>query len=296
MITSVTFALNGQTVTLTGSDGVYTGTLTAPASTSYFDPDSKIVGTCLAEAVDALGNATSAEATAGVRVIETGKPSISVQELTDWCFDISGVPVFRWLVRDEGSGIDPGTVSLTIDGAAVSGITYADGVCSWSGPVAEGSHTAAFDVSDNDGNAAETVSVIFGVFRLITDRTPPDAEWESGVDKGAYTAGDLNRVGWATYFVTNLAALSGYGITTEARHDWTDQDASTRTQMGTYLADAQAVHALPHIETATLPAAISRLTTAGANAIEKNLADAQRALLMAKQSYVYSGEAVAGAD
>lgn len=180
-IKSVQFKLNGQTynLTLDSATGTYKATVTAPATTSYHaNDDHKFHGEVIA--ADDAGNVASATvsqfATLGLRVLEKVKPSVSVTYPASAAFVGTNLPTIRWEVRDDGSGVDPATIAISIDGGAAvtSGITKTEieggYSCEYTPASAldDGAHTLTFSVSDHDGNAADAVSSGFTV-----DTVPP---------------------------------------------------------------------------------------------------------------------------
>ncbi len=126
---SVKFTLNGQTydLTLDGATGQYKATITAPAESSWgAAEDHKYHGTV--EAKDLAGNTAQATVTQfpglGLRVLEKTKPTISVTYPTNGAYIPSSQPTITWTVLDDGSGIDPDTIQISVD----SGAATADGI------------------------------------------------------------------------------------------------------------------------------------------------------------------------
>lgn len=189
-IETVKFTLNGQTYDLTydATSKTYKATVTAPSVTSWNENDDhKYHGTVVA--TDDAGNSTTATvsdfSTLALRVLEKVKPVIAVTYPTSNAYITSATPTFTWKVTDSGSGIDPATISIKIDGniAITSGITktaITNGYeCSYTpaSALGEGSHTVYFNVSDNDGNAASQASTSFTV-----DTVPPTLNLTSPAD------------------------------------------------------------------------------------------------------------------
>lgn len=322
-ITSASYTLQGQTYQLTydASTDFYTATITAPDTTSWFELDHQYVGTLSATGVDGLGVSTTVTQELGVRVLETGKPSIVVIDPEDWMINTTGTATMHWIASDEITGIDPDTVALKIDGEAVSDIiktpyTTRNYICEWTGTVPAGIHTITFEAFDNDGNAADVVSLNYAVLLFITDRTQEDVdrvaelselvkngaatdeelvEWATDL-KGAYNASDMNRVGWGTYFLQRLAERYGYAVDVTAKRDWTGDDITTRAQGETYIADSQTIRStLPSFATTPYPPESARfLNYQGANDIEQILTDLPISITRTLTSFIYSGEAVSG--
>lgn len=189
-VETVKFTLNGQTYDLTydATSKTYKATITAPSVTSWNENDDhKYHGTVVA--TDDAGNSTTATvsdfATLALRVLEKVKPVIAVTYPTSNAYITSATPAFKWKVTDSGSGIDPATISIKIDGntAITSGITktaITNGYeCSYTpaSALAEGAHTVYFNVSDNDGNSATQASTSFTV-----DTVPPTLNLTSPAD------------------------------------------------------------------------------------------------------------------
>lgn len=150
---------------------------------------------------------------------------------------------------------------------------------------------------------------------LITDRTRADVErvkylaskgWEAMTEqeraewltplKGAYNAEDLNRVGRAVKYLSNLLEEYGYAAPVTARRDWTQEDIPNQRDMAVYLADVRtlmdAYCVLP--TTPELPESMRKLGYQGANAIEQTLVDIHILILNMAAAWCYSGEIYAG--
>lgn len=206
-VKTVQFTINGQTydLTLDSASGKYKATITAPNMTSWNENDDhKFHGVVNAE--DDGGNITTATvddfATLALRVLEKVKPVIAVTYPTASAFITSATPTFQWTVTDSGSGVDPDTISIKIDGntAVTSGITktpVTNGYqCSYAPAAAlsEGAHSVYFNVSDNDGNTAEQATVAFTI-----DTVPPT----------------LNLTGPDNDLITNNASIIVSGTTND---------------------------------------------------------------------------------
>ena len=82
-------------------------------------------------------------------------------------------PTIEFQVKDTDSGVNAGTIVVTVDGTAVSTVTKTaiDGgyKCTCTSPtLKDGSHTISVKASDNDGNAAAAKTATFTV-----DTVPP---------------------------------------------------------------------------------------------------------------------------
>ena len=207
-VQSVSAVINGQTVNLTynSSTGNYEATVTAPSSSSY--PLSGHYYPVSVTATDDAGNSTTvddSDATLGaslrLQVTEHVAPVITITAPTSGSYIISNQPTIQWTVTDDDSGVDASTISITLDGTQyTSGITKTAITGGYSceftpaSALDDGSHTASFAASDNDGNAATVKSTTFTV-----DTVPPVLSVTAPED-GA---------------ITNVAALTVTGTTND---------------------------------------------------------------------------------
>lgn len=147
---------------------------------------------------------------------------------------------------------------------------------------------------------------------LITNRTASDlarvrqlveegmteeqrAEWNAGII-GAYNADDLNRVGRAVEYLTEVLAENGYIVHTAAKTDWTSGDYPTAEKMADYIANIRALRTrfAMMATTPAVPDDMDRLTYDEANAIEKILLDLEQLLENMIAAWIYSGEVYSG--
>ena len=189
-IKKVQFLLNGQTYDLNLDDGTgaYTATISAPTKSSWnAETDHKYHGVVTVQ--DTAGNEASATVDdfpgLGLRVIERNKPTISPQYPTSNAYIPTNKPTITWTVQDDDSGINKDSITVQIDSLAPvsTGITAqateSGFSCSYV-PVAaldDGAHTIKFSVSDNDGNAADVVTV-----NVTVDTVPPTLNVTSPVE------------------------------------------------------------------------------------------------------------------
>lgn len=194
----------------------------------------------------------------------------------------------RGTARDGTSGISGVAVVGEGGPAGVEIAPAGEFVCTV--PLEVGVNTITVTARDSAGwTAVQTFTVI----RMVTDRTPADAErvrelctrgydrwtaeeraWWSGARcrRGSYDALDLNRVTAAMEHIREW--LEGYGYVTpyqaEPHRPWRDEDAMTRTQGTRYLQNVEAQRkALPLPEgTPETPGSLEKLTVAAANDIE----------------------------
>lgn len=182
-VKTVQAIVNGQTYTLTlnSTTGKYEATITAPSTSSY--PKTGHYYGVQVKATDDAGNITTVDqthATLGTSlqlvVKEKVAPVITITSPTAESLIINNKPTITWTVTDADSGVNSGTIGITIDTGTkiTSGITkteIANGFqCSYTPTAAlsDGSHTIKVDASDNDGNAAAQKSVAFKI-----DTVPP---------------------------------------------------------------------------------------------------------------------------
>lgn len=178
-VQSVTFTVNGQTITLTNSEGnTWTGNCVAPSTTSWSLADHAYP--CSITATDDAGNSTTKDATDAtlgaslkLRVLEKVAPTVTIVYPAAGAYvTASGRPTFEWTLSDADSGVDESSVYITLDGDKItSGITITTdqqtGVktCQYTpaAELAEGSHTYTVGCSDNDGNDGVSASTTFTV-------------------------------------------------------------------------------------------------------------------------------------
>nr|DAY68088.1 MAG TPA: Ig-like domain protein [Caudoviricetes sp.] len=182
-ISTVKATINGQTynLTLNNSTGKYEATVSAPASSSY-NKDGHYYPVTIT-ATDTAGNSASIDDTDSslgnklkLVVKEKTAPVITITSPTASALIANNKPSITWTVTDDDSGVNPDTVSITIDSGAkiTAGITKnktTNGYnCSYTpqAALADGSHTIKVDASDNDGNAATQKTVTFSI-----DTVPP---------------------------------------------------------------------------------------------------------------------------
>lgn len=208
-LSTVKFTLNGQVYDLTDAgNGTWTATITAPSTTSYnAESDHKYHGVVVA--TDDAGNATTVTvsdfSSLGLRVLETVKPTISIVFPTSGAYVINNKPTFTWDVTDSGSGIDASSISIKLDNstAITSGITttaITGGYrCTYTpfSALSDGSHTIKYNVSDNDGNAANEATIT-----ITIDTVAPTLNVTSPID------GLVTNVGTVTVSGTTNDATS----------------------------------------------------------------------------------------
>ena len=208
-ISTVRAKINGtwHTLTYDNASGAYKATITASLGTSYVREGGYYNVTL--EATNTAGTTTTVDATdfSGLKlyVRETTPPEISVQSPSSGAYVTNNKQQIIFMASDEqdGSGIDPYSAVVTLDGVAVpesavtldrqsSGtykITYTP-----VSALSDGSHTVTAKISDNDGNQSAVASTTFKV-----DTVPPT----------------LNITAPVNNFITNNASLTVTGTTND---------------------------------------------------------------------------------
>lgn len=183
-VKTVQAIINGTTTTLTlnSSTGLYEGNVTAPSKSSY-NVNSGHYYPVTIKATDDAGNTTTVNDTDSslgsslkLTVKEKTAPVITITSPTESAKLTNNKPTIQWKVTDADSGVNPGTIGITIDSGSkiTSGITktaITNGYqCSYavSTALSDGSHTIKINASDYDGNAATQKTVNFSV-----DTVPP---------------------------------------------------------------------------------------------------------------------------
>lgn len=184
-IKKVRVQINGVWTKLTQSNGKWTGTITAPATTSY-NLANKYYPVKIEVTNDAGTVVTkdSTDATLGeaLRLVvkETMKPVITLVSPSKGAYVTNNKQPITFKVVDEagGSGVNLSTVNIKVDsttyttssqGMVSTGIT--NGYQFTFTPqtaLKDGSHTITISAADNDGNSATTVSSTFTI-----DTVPP---------------------------------------------------------------------------------------------------------------------------
>ena len=222
-IASVTFQLNGETVTLTkGTDGVYSATVTAPSATSGSNnsglgpgvgANAKNLGYYpgVVKVTDDAGNVTTVDTTDGtwgnvlkLKVLEKTKPTAAITSPGSGAYITNAKPTIKFTVTDAGSGVNPAKCFIKIDSGdavalASSAVTVSGSTatCTYtpSTALSEGAHTVTVYGTDFDGNQSESVSASFTV-----DTVPPT----------------LNVTAPADNLRTNVATVAVTGTTNDA--------------------------------------------------------------------------------
>lgn len=229
-IKTVTFTLNGTTTTLTkGTDGTYTGTITAPTATSGSnnsgqgpgvgtDAKSKGYYGGSVTATDDAGNSTTVDytdATLGdslkLEVIEKTAPVAAFTSPGDGSYLTSSAPTIKFTVTDSGSGVNPSKVYINLGGSDIlldSGsvsISGSTATCEYTPTTAltNGAHTISVYGYDYDGNKSNVASV-----KITIDTVAPTLNISSPADDLTTNSTNLTVSG-----TTNDATSSPVTIT-----------------------------------------------------------------------------------
>lgn len=202
-ISKVRVQINGTWHTLTSTDNkTFTGTITAPGTTSY-----NLTGGYYDVTVEATNTAGSistqnASGLAGLKlyVREKVPPVITIVSPSAGAYVTNNKQTIVFTVTDEsgGSGVNPDSVVVKMDGTVVTGVGKVSTTQFSYTPasaLSDGSHTVTITASDNDGNAATAKTVTFKV-----DTVPPT----------------LNITAPANELVTNTASQVLRGQTNDA--------------------------------------------------------------------------------
>ena len=184
-IKTVNVTINGVTTALTynASTGKWTGTITAPGSTSFAKS-----GGYYPVTVTATNDAGTSATDSSYKLVvkENVKPVITITSPTSGAYVTNSKQPIVFTVVDEsgGSGVNISSLVVKLDGTKVtSGIVSTAITNGYSvtytptSATADGSHTITVDCSDNDGNAASTKTTTFKV-----DTIPPSLNVSTPTD------------------------------------------------------------------------------------------------------------------
>lgn len=180
-VKTVQVIINGITtdLALDASTGEYKKTLTAPSKSSW-NNNSGHYYPITVKATDTAGNtATLNDADPDLGKLDVNEdiaPVSIITAPTEGQRLVNAKPTVTWTVTDNDSGVNSGTIGITIDNGSkvTAGIskTAITGGYSCSYPIAtalsEGSHVIKVDAQDYDGNNA-----VQRVVNIIVDTIPP---------------------------------------------------------------------------------------------------------------------------
>lgn len=237
-ISSVKATINGQqySLTLNSSTGKYEAAITAPGTSSYKNNDGHYYPVSVTVADDA-GNSTTVNdthATLGdslkLKVKEKVAPTITITAPTAGATIINNKPAITAQLRDNDSGINPNSIILKVDNAAVAVSAIAKTEVSGgynisytpTAALADGSHTISIQVSDNDGNQCTAKTSTFKV-----DTVPPTLSITSPAEGLKTNNASLTVAG-----TTNDATSSP--VTVKIKLNNTDQGTITVSGTGAF--------------------------------------------------------------
>ena len=176
-VKSVKATVNSQDIILiyNNETQAWEATTSAPSKSSYNQTGHYYGVTIVAE--DDSGNKTTVSDKLGdfmsdlqLVVKEKNPPVITVNSPSQSAFITNNKPEIQWTITDDDSGVDEGTIKITINGTPhTDGITKTQSgsgyTCKFTPTeaISDGECTILFDASDHDGNAAEQKSVVFTV-------------------------------------------------------------------------------------------------------------------------------------
>jgi len=229
-INTVKATINGveHTLTLNTATGKYEATITAPSTSSWSQTDHKYGVTLVAS--DTAGNSTTVDrtdptlgSTLQLRVTESVKPTITPVSPTTGSTLTNNQPEISWNVTDDDSGVDVSTIKIKIDSgtatAAQSTTAITGGYLAKFTPtaaLADGSHTITFTASDNDGNAADAVSITIKI-----DTVAPTLNVTSPVDNSITNNATCTVAGTTNDETSSPVTLTVNGTPTTVAADGT---------------------------------------------------------------------------
>lgn len=193
-VNTVKAVINGQEYQLSSSDGgtTWTTVVTAPAQTSGMNNAGvgPGVGTAAAgkgyydvsiSATDEAGNVTTISSQSGsftencrLKVFETTAPVASFSYPTAGSTITSSSPAIAFSIIDDGSGVNPESCKIKIDGNTEQSVELTGSGSTFSGTftpgtaLSDGQHTVNVYAYDYDGNKSNVATVTFTI-----DTTPP---------------------------------------------------------------------------------------------------------------------------
>lgn len=218
-VKTVQAIINGEVtnLTLNTETGLWEADLTAPEETSWNNNAEHYFSIAL-NAIDSAGNQTIVDDRdlklgdkLKLRVLETTLPVIIITSPTEDEITGNSMPIINFTVTDSGSGVNPDTIGITIDGGdkILSGITKAQitngYMCSYavSESLSDGMHTIYADADDFDGNSAVQRTVNFKV-----DITPPELSVASPVNNYVTNNPSVTISGTASDVTSGLESVT----------------------------------------------------------------------------------------
>lgn len=140
-----------------------------------------------------------------------------------------------------------------------------------------------FDRTQSDVDRVSYLQSLW-VDGTFTGTTEELAEWVSDL-KGAYNASDLNRVGSAVEYLTDMLYGMGYNVPTVPKDDWTETDIPMQSQMDIYINNIQLLRDILPYVAPDAPDAPENLTYEQANNIEEILYILESVLLAMQENF-----------
>lgn len=224
-ITSVKVLINGVETALSynSSTNKWTGTITAPGSTSF-----NLSGGYYPVKVTAVNDAGTTVTNDSYRLVvkETVKPTITITSPTNGAYVTNNKQPIVFTIVDEsgGSGVDINSLDMSFDNVRVtSGIVYTPITNGYSvtytptSALKDGTHTVTMYCSDNDGNMSDLKRTTFNV-----DTVPPVLNISTPVD-GLITNNATCVVSGTTNDATSspvTLTINGIATTVNADGSW----------------------------------------------------------------------------
>lgn len=160
-----------HTLTYNSATGVYEATITAPTETSFLWPNGYYPVDI--EVTNDAGTVVTANDTTmdslKLYVRETTAPTIAAAIPSSGQYLTNNQPQISFRFKDTGSGVNPDSAVITLDGQSVTNYTASESTDGYwirftpASALSDGSHTVKVSVADNDGNRSDTESVTFVV-------------------------------------------------------------------------------------------------------------------------------------
>lgn len=140
-----------------------------------------------------------------------------------------------------------------------------------------------FDRTQSDADRVNYLASLWqnGTFTGTTEEL---AEWAQDL-KGAYNASDLNRVGSAVEYLTDMLYSMGYNVPTVPKDNWTETDIPVQSQMDIYINNIQLLRDILPYVAPDAPDAPENLTYEQANNIEEILYILESVLLAMQENF-----------
>ena len=140
-----------------------------------------------------------------------------------------------------------------------------------------------FDRTQSDADRVNYLASLWqnGAFTGTTEEL---AEWAQDL-KGAYNASDLNRVGSAVEYLTDMLYSMGYNVPTVPKDDWTETDIPMQSQMDIYIYNIQLLRDILPYVAPDAPETAAGLSYQSSNNIEEILYTLESVLLAMQENF-----------